>query len=501
MIIVVLILVILIGFIIFNPLKVDYNIETGEKKSSMPVFTVYCLICAGLIIYYTNIGGINFSEIIKNQNNEDNEEVVLPQETMQEEQPQPKPRTTKNSINFNSAVNVSRHIIPIRELAEYDGMSKKELFARRKTIVDSFSGLGGENYQPDEKILGNIQDGKPWWGTEGILCKGQGSHASDGKSRESSYFENPMILLNLELTRLMDGNRGLDNEYLISTKDLFKQYNKYDKNSVEGQVVRCFYDGKKPTKLFKQIAYIGHNWGKRSNDYIDFGELVDGLGIDRSTVDNASVSLKDLQNRLKEVDTTFVPNAAINSSAQISVSQLFVILGGTYNKASALLKIADLGSNAAGGNASMPDCGGLWPLPTDVIVYPKTKKIEVSYNLSGFMKEFEGTDFYYSVNKTDWFGFGSINARDFGYEYAHAYDTNGIRFANTPNASTGAPLVNYWCLGHSCQIEGGCNNICPANNAFTFFVDKYPAYAKFKLYKKQPAQGEEPDAYFEVYLN
>ncbi len=60
MIIVVLILLILIGFIIFNPLKVDYSIETGEKKSSMPVFTVYCLVCAGLIIYKIIINLIYF---------------------------------------------------------------------------------------------------------------------------------------------------------------------------------------------------------------------------------------------------------------------------------------------------------------------------------------------------------------------------------------------------------------------------------------------------------
>ena len=355
MVILVFILLILIGFLLFSPLKVDYDIATGQKKSSMPAFAIYCLACMGLTLYFT-LGSINFSEIIGNQNNEDNKEVIMPQETTPEELPQP-PKTTKNSINFNSVPNAARHIVPIRELVEYDGMTKKELFARRKTIVDSFSGLGGENYQPDEKILGNIQDGKPWWGTEGILCKGQGSHASDGKSRESSYFENPMILLNLELTMLMNGNPGKE------------------------------------------------------------------------------------------------------------------------------------------------DCAGLWPLPTSVIVYPETKTIEVSYDLSGFMKEFEGSKFYERVKVDDWFGFGNINARDFGYEYAQAYETKGIRFANTPNASTVSPLVNYWCLGHSCKVEGGCNNICPANSAFTFFVDEYPAYAKFKLYKSQPQQGTEPDAYVEVYLN
>lgn len=501
MIVLAFILILLIGFLLFNPFKVNQDMISGQNNNSFMGFFMFCTVCIGLLCYFNMsengnfIGKLADFDFFRQEN--------IPQETpANTEEPKQEEHSQKNYIDFDAFS--SEKQLPIVEMSDYDGFTKKQLFFIRKNIVDNMGGLGGKDYQPSEEIFGRIQDRKPWWGTEGILCKGQGQHASDGMSRESSYFNNPFILLNLGLGRVMNGNRGRDNEYLISKKDLAKQYAKYEKNTLEGQIIRCFYDGKKETALFKQIAYIGKAWGKRSNDYIDFGELVDGLGIDRSTVNEASISLKDIQDRLIKADSNVSgKELATNTdpSGKVSVSQLFVILGGKNDTASTLLKIADEGSKAGGGTFAMADCSGLWPQPTELVVYPQEKTIKVKYNLSGFMKEFEGTDFYESVNKADWFEFASTNARDFGYTYAQAYETSGIRFANTPNVSSGARLRNYWCLGQSCQIEGGCNNICPSNDPFTFYVDSYPAYAKFKLYKTEQTSGSEPDAYFEIQLN
>ena len=373
MIAIIFIILLIIGFLIYNPIAVNQDTMAGQRNSTVLGFSIYCIVCVG-IFYYLMTNGSNFAfwkyltgapeqqeEQVSFQNNQ-NKKPETERET--EKSPQ---AISKNEIDFERiksfAASFGPIVSPIQfavvELSDYDGMSKAEIFAQRKRIVDGFGTGLCENYQPNENVLGRIQDGKPWWGTEGILCKGQGRHASDGMSRESSYFNNPLILLNLGLGRVMNGNRGKEN------------------------------------------------------------------------------------------------------------------------------------------------CAGLWPVPESegIYVYPDEKTIRVDYNLSGFMKEFEGSAFYDSVNQTDWFEFGSINARDFGYTYAQVYQSQGIRFANWPNVTTGADLVNYWCLGHSCQIEGGCNNICPSNDKFTFFVTNYPAHVFFKLYKEGTSHSGEPDAYFQVYLN
>ena len=360
MIVLAFILIILIGFLLFNPLKVNQDALSGQSNNSFAGFFIFCAVCIGFLCYYTMTGSADI--IGKMSDNNSYPQNDIPKETpaetdntKQEEQPQEEESPRGNYVDFDAFS--SEKQLPIVEMSDYDGLTKKQLFALRKEIVNTFGGLGGKNYQPSEEIFGAIQDKKPWWGTEGILCKGQGNHASDGMSRESSYYNNPFILLNLGLGRVMNGNPGKE------------------------------------------------------------------------------------------------------------------------------------------------DCSGLWPKPTSLVVYPQEKMLKVEYDLSGFMKEFEGSAFYKSVQDTDWFEFASVNARDFGYTYAQAYEINGIEFANNPNVSTGARLRNYWCLGRSCQIEGGCNNICPSNDQFTFYVTSYPAYAKFRLYKTEPTSGSKPDAYFEVYLN
>ncbi len=97
------------------------------------------------------------------------------------------------------------------------------------------------------------------------------------------------------------GYYGKDNQYLISKEDLLQAFNTYSADSIEGQMVRCFYDENGLTPLFKSLASIGHAWGGSSNDYLDFGEIVDGLGINRANVDNETISLQVLQKRLEEL--------------------------------------------------------------------------------------------------------------------------------------------------------------------------------------------------------
>ncbi|MCR4880919.1 MAG: hypothetical protein K6A44_03090 [bacterium] len=366
MIVIVFIILLLIGFLIFNPVAVNRDVMNGQRSSATLGFSIYCVVCIGLF-YYLMLNGSNiiwWRNLIGQRNFTENYQVQP--ETRTEAQYSDNQDYT-DGIDFASLKKFAMAFTPphlplvfaVNDMSDYDGLTKAEIFAMRKKIVDGTAlGLAGNNYHPSENILGGIKDGKPWWGTEGILCKGQGRHASDGLSRESSYFNNPLILLNLGLGRVMNGNPG------------------------------------------------------------------------------------------------------------------------------------------------KPNCEGLWPVPEPegITVYPDEKTISVEYDLSGFMRKFEGSEFYDSVKEVDWFEFGNINARDFGYVYAQAFQTKGIKFAHEPNVSTGANLINYWCLGRSCQIEGGCNNICPSNDPFTFFVTGYPAYVYFRLYKNGTPHDAEPDAYFQIYL-
>ena len=384
MVILIILILILIGIILFNPLAPAQNNIDGRGNSSLLKFSIYCFICTGVLYYFIlNGNNIDWWQKIVGENSFEKNVVQEEMPTLTQTQPQQQ-NTKENTLDFDrlkeyatntvnniEATNIfpdnisgygkndSGEVISIgfrpNSLSDYDGMSKAEIFAKRKKIVDAMN-ISTEDYYPSERILGSIQDGKPWWGTEGILCKGQGRHASDGMSRESSYFNNPILLLNLGLGRVMNGNKGKE------------------------------------------------------------------------------------------------------------------------------------------------DCANLWPEPSYISVKFAKKYINVGYALHEFMKNFEGSAFYDSVNKTDWFEFGSINARDFGYKYARAYEYKGIKFANEPNVSQGAILQNYWCVGQSCQIEGGCNNICPSNDPFTFYVTEYPAYVYFELYKEIPNENTKPDAYFSVDL-
>lgn len=83
---------------------------------------------------------------------------------------------------------------------------------------------------------------------------------------------------------------GRNSVYTVSKDKMARAYNKYSADTLEGKFVRMFYDGSNPTKLFKEIAYYGHAWGPDSNNYMDFGEYVGGVGINapRSVYDKSS---------------------------------------------------------------------------------------------------------------------------------------------------------------------------------------------------------------------
>ena len=50
-------------------------------------------------------------------------------------------------------------------------------------------------YVPTPAVFGQIADGAPWWGNEGIFYHGPGPHSIEGHSLQSRYLLNPFLLV------------------------------------------------------------------------------------------------------------------------------------------------------------------------------------------------------------------------------------------------------------------------------------------------------------------
>jgi len=97
-----------------------------------------------------------------------------------------------------------------------------------------------------------------------------------------------------------------------------------------------------------------------------------------------------------------------------------------------------------------------------------------------------------------------INARDFGYQYAHidAEKSIGISDYYGGRLTTDAvELRDFIHRGGSCGYPGGCNNLSPDNPEQDFTISKIPGTIYFKLWKSKPAStGQEADFTFIINL-
>ena len=91
--------------------------------------------------------------------------------------------------------------IPINEPEEFDYKSREEVFATRFATIESYKELVGKNfinnYNFYNPVFGAIESGKPWWGLKGNVCKGSGKFSNAGRSEESRFINNPMLLLGI----------------------------------------------------------------------------------------------------------------------------------------------------------------------------------------------------------------------------------------------------------------------------------------------------------------
>jgi len=104
-----------------------------------------------------------------------------------------------NQLNLDPAGSASGCLnIRINDPIELDFLSKEVVYALRKKYVDQHSSLIAGSYLPSEHLFGGIVSGKPWWGLEGVFCKGDGRHSIDGLSEETRFWANPFLLLALD---------------------------------------------------------------------------------------------------------------------------------------------------------------------------------------------------------------------------------------------------------------------------------------------------------------
>lgn len=85
--------------------------------------------------------------------------------------------------------------IPVHPLADLDFKSKSEIEDSRRFAVREHSFLLANEYKPDQRVFGSLQDGKPWWGVDGVMKEGPGPSSMKGYSKESQSINNPFLLV------------------------------------------------------------------------------------------------------------------------------------------------------------------------------------------------------------------------------------------------------------------------------------------------------------------
>lgn len=123
-----------------------------------------------------------------------------------------------------------------------------------------------------------------------------------------------------------------------------------------------------------------------------------------------------------------------------------------------------------------------------VAKYKIDKKILKSY------LRWSGRDRKYFLSMT------GLNAKDFGYNYAFAYNLKNIQMTETNNLSNEiTTFTDYIHVGGSCKHPEGCNNLSPYQSNLDFELKRFPAEITIKLWKNKPLnQYVKADMYYKL---
>jgi len=141
-----------------------------------------------------------------------------------------------------------------------------------------------------------------------------------------------------------------------------------------------------------------------------------------------------------------------------------------------------------------------FPESGNLIWYPAQKRAEVSYKLKRyirFLSQVNGAEF--TVKKFE-FEFRTLNARDWGFDYAYMDFGASKNMRKKVIAQEVLKIDDFIHCGSSCGQEGGCNNHSPYQSALDgYSVKKLPALARFKLWRNAPANpSSPPDFTFDI---
>ncbi|MCL2334944.1 MAG: hypothetical protein FWC57_02650 [Endomicrobia bacterium] len=105
--------------------------------------------------------------------------------------------------------------IPVNTTVNFDHKSRREIYEIRKGFVEQ-SLFKGQNYEPAEAVLGQIEDGYPWI-TLGYTFRTFFNGKRDGDSEESRFINNPsaLVMFNFVRVNIQTKFEAGDNLYLL----------------------------------------------------------------------------------------------------------------------------------------------------------------------------------------------------------------------------------------------------------------------------------------------
>lgn len=135
--------------------------------------------------------------------------------------PPPLPAPIKRGVNELKLPQDGRIVdMTIAPMTDFKGKTKSEILAMRTARVNEHADLLARAYVPSPEVFGQIVDGKPWWGIEGIFRYGDGLKSIEGPSEESRFILNPFLLIAvMEAWAMRKGTT--DTEYMPEPEWLF----------------------------------------------------------------------------------------------------------------------------------------------------------------------------------------------------------------------------------------------------------------------------------------
>lgn len=141
-----------------------------------------------------------------------------------------------------------------------------------------------------------------------------------------------------------------------------------------------------------------------------------------------------------------------------------------------------------------PDFPFFW-LPDRLEFDAKNARATVTYKVTDFMHEINGTGKTHRPTLISNFSLVAYNARDFGYEWIHVNSQKSSNISNMHERGQPVRIRQFIHCGGTCGYPGGCNNMSP----FTPEIDRLsyadlPATAVVDLWRQKPASIQQaPD--------